>query len=463
MQTCAGNTGSLTTGVVTSGTIAGNGAGVPIAFVGGDTNSELDWGVGGIPNTFTVCSVTRYSGANKNRVLTGYSSATANKFGVIDWLQGHVYGMTGVFYSTDTWHGRENLLSPTTEWVVACWRNLAVSGKIITTINGNTISTVAGGKAPIALGINKIPAEKSDWQFSKLYIWNYHLSDVDFALASSSLYSDLSTNNTAGVCRACPPNSRSPNGSVSITECECDAGYTGENGGLCTKCPDGTYKLESGSHACKCNADSYSIDELKDLLLREKPFIVSDAADWNTETQRFDSKCGVQTCAGNTGAQSAGTVTTGIASGNGASAPVTFVGGTTSTKMQWGAGSIPNKFTICSVTRYSGSSKGRILTCAANPSGDSNWLHGHWSGQAGSLNYGSNSYSFSIHVESDWLVMCALTISDTNRDAIIVNNIVKAKGMGGIGDCALGINHGGPLHVVRQEEWERRLSLVIIR
>ena len=199
VQTCAGNTGSLTTGVVTSGTIAGNGARVPIAFVGGDTNSELDWGVGGIPNTFTVCSVTRYSGANKNRVLTGYSSATANKFGVIDWLQGHVYGMTGVFYSTDTWHGRENLSSPTTEWVVACWRNLAVSGKIITTINGNTIPTVAGGKAPIALGINKIPAEKSDWQLSKLYIWDYHLSDVDFALASSSLYAALSTNMTAGV------------------------------------------------------------------------------------------------------------------------------------------------------------------------------------------------------------------------------------------------------------------------
>jgi len=199
VQTCAGNTGSLTTGEVTSGMIAGNGARVPIAFVGGDTNSELDWGVGGIPNTFTVCSITRYSGTNKNRVLTGYSSATSNKFGVIDWLQGHVYGMTGVFYSTDTWHGRDNLLSPTTEWVVACWRNLDVSGKIITTINGNTISTVAGGKAPIALGINKIPAEKSDWQLSKLYIWDYHLSDVDFALASSSLYAALSTNMTAGV------------------------------------------------------------------------------------------------------------------------------------------------------------------------------------------------------------------------------------------------------------------------
>jgi len=100
---------------------------------------------------------------------------------------------------------------------------------------------------------------------------------------------------------------------VSITECECDTGYTRKNGGLCIKCPDGTYKLKSGSHACKCDADSYSINEFADLLLREIPLIVSDAADWNTETQRFDSKCGVQTCAGNTGARSAGTVTTGLA------------------------------------------------------------------------------------------------------------------------------------------------------
>jgi len=134
------------------------------------------------------------------------------------------------------------------------------------------------------------------------------------------------------------------------------------------------------------------INDFKDLLLREKPYIVSDAADWNTVTQRFDSKCVVQTCAGNTGARSAGTVTTGIASGNGAGALVAFVGGTTSTKSQWGAGSIPGAFTICSVTRYSGATKQRILSAWQNPAGDLNWLHGHWGARAGSKFYGVDSH-----------------------------------------------------------------------
>ena len=69
----------------------------------------------------------------------------------------------------------------------------------------------------------------------------------------------------------------------------------------------------------------------------------------------------MQTCAGNTGARSAGTVTTGTVAGNGAATPVAFVGGTTSTRtLQWGAISIANAFTICSVTRYSGATKRKI-------------------------------------------------------------------------------------------------------
>jgi len=77
---------------------------------------------------------------------------------------------------------------------------------------------------------------------------------------------------------------------VSITECECDPGYTGANGGVCTACPAGMIKQESGSHACECDADRYPVHDFSDLLLRETPYIVSDAADWNTETQRFDSE-----------------------------------------------------------------------------------------------------------------------------------------------------------------------------
>jgi len=99
------------------------------------------------------------------------------------------------------------------------------------------------------------------------------------------------------------------------------------------------------------------------MLLRQKPHIVSDAADWNVATQRFDSKCGVTTCTGSTGAREAGIVVAGTETGNGAGGDVAFVSGDIATRMQWGGGSIPAAFTICSVSRYSGSSRGRILGC----------------------------------------------------------------------------------------------------
>ena len=106
------------------------------------------------------------------------------------------------------------------------------------------------------------------------------------------------------------------------------------------------------------------------MLLRQKPYIVSDAADWNVATSRFDSQCGVTTCTGNTGTREAGNVVTGTETGNGAGGQVAFVSGDTATRLQWGGGSIPAAFTICSVTRYSGSTRQRILGCIGNPAGN---------------------------------------------------------------------------------------------
>jgi len=183
------------------------------------------------------------------------------------------------------------------------------------------------------------------------------------------------------------------------------------------------------------------------MLLRQKPFIVSDAVDWNVATQRFDSKCGVTTCTGNTGAREAGNVVTGTETGNGAGGQVAFVSGDTATRMQWGWGSIPVAFTICSVTRYSASTRQRILSCFRNPAGDLNWLHGHWDARAGSNHYNGDFHSnlrFSIPVIDNWVAMCGSNINNNSRPGIIVNNIVKATGRGGDGNCALGINHQEP-------------------
>jgi len=51
-------------------------------------------------------------------------------------------------------------------------------------------------------------------------------------------------------------------------------------------------------------------------------------------TQRFDSVCGVETCAGNTGGREEGTVTSGRDTGNGANVTVPFIRGDINTRMQ---------------------------------------------------------------------------------------------------------------------------------
>ena len=44
--------------------------------------------------------------------------------------------------------------------------------------------------------------------------------------------------------------SSSPAASDSWSDCRCNAGYAGPNGGTCTACSSGTYKSELGSGSC---------------------------------------------------------------------------------------------------------------------------------------------------------------------------------------------------------------------
>jgi len=58
----------------------------------------------------------------------------------------------------------------------------------------------------------------------------------------------------SGVCRIgcqyCPSDSSSPLASTLRTACQCNAGYTGEDGGTCSACLPGTFKTSTGSASC---------------------------------------------------------------------------------------------------------------------------------------------------------------------------------------------------------------------
>merc|ERR1712194_335577 len=74
---------------------------------------------------------------------------------------------------------------------------------------------------------------------------------------------------------------------------------------------------------------------------------------------------------GNTAALSGSGLVESRSAGHGAASEVLALSGTTSAATAFGA-VIKREFTVCSVTRYTGGAKERILQ------GSSNWLHGHW-------------------------------------------------------------------------------------
>ena len=62
----------------------------------------------------------------------------------------------------------------------------------------------------------------------------------------------------ATACLVCPEFSHSSTASEVITDCKCNAGYTGPDGGPCEACVTGTYKEVSGTAECSlCPAGKY--------------------------------------------------------------------------------------------------------------------------------------------------------------------------------------------------------------
>jgi hypothetical protein len=63
-------------------------------------------------------------------------------------------------------------------------------------------------------------------------------------------------------CLSCPTNSVTPSRSDELTDCQCVPGYTGNNGGPCAACAQGSFKPTTGSNGCtNCAANFYGTTE----------------------------------------------------------------------------------------------------------------------------------------------------------------------------------------------------------
>ena len=186
---------------------------------------------------------------------------------------------------------------------------------------------------------------------------------------------------------------------------------------------------------------------LYDVLTSYPPHVMTSAENWDADRQQLVDESGN----GYSGSQVAGDVSTGTLAGHGAAIEVPFVGGDSSTKMQWDAASVPSEFTVCSITRYASAEAGqqkRILNCAntVDSSTDVNWLHGHWNGHAGATFYGrvddqeQGELDHSIQDKTDWVVACGRNLGRPGSISTLINGVTTSTAERGYGNCALNIN-----------------------
>jgi len=125
--------------------------------------------------------------------------------------------------------------------------------------------------------------------------------------------------------------------------------------------------------------------------------------------------------------------------GNGAARPLLALHGTSSTGL-WFGNVMPSRYTICTLSRYTGGRKGRLFT-----SHSPNWLHGHWNNQAGVAYYsGWKTHPYQrkdVKKKTNWLAMCGRNGGRTPGN-IMSNGNFKGKGGGGARPSWVAVNMG---------------------
>ena len=129
-------------------------------------------------------------------------------------------------------------------------------------------------------------------------------------------------------------------------------------------------------------------------------------------------------------------------SGNGASASIPYMTGTSSTIVTWPENSIPpTTFTILSMTRYTTGPFQRILQANGL-----DFIIGHWMGFVG-LEYHQKwmtqfwANSPNVSSTTNWLIMCGTT-GGTTPNNILVNGVGNGGSTGGFTGAQLTINTG---------------------
>ncbi|OLP80195.1 hypothetical protein AK812_SmicGene39424 [Symbiodinium microadriaticum] len=208
---------------------------------------------------------------------------------------------------------------------------------------------------------------------------------------------------------------------------------------------DGGQEESSNSGGAVYNPQFYTPDRVLNTPRSENAGSV-----WRSSVGDFEGYC------------SKNTVFRRVAAGYGADRPVTFIQGYTWSGFTFG-NVLPLTHSVCSITRYTGSSRGRVLQSSSSK----NWLHGHWRNHVGVIHYNGwvTEHERNPNV-LDWLVLCGTNGATRAFDGLSSDtptNIATKEPKKFTGTIPLYVNHGrehekSDFAVMEVITWDRVLS-----
>ena len=303
-----------------------------------------------------------------------------------NWLHGHWGGFKNTAYY-EGWKTTNTNNTNLTNWLVCCGKNQSRnSGREKNVIaDGIFIGTDTGGSGYNRLTINSSTGvnEPSTFSLSYVVIWDRHLTDIELEYMSLGMMNYLATGTSIQV------------------------------------------------YIDNIVNENYTIPNYL------KPWGLYSAANYDTSNNLLLDSSGF-----NRHATTTGNITKTSASGNGATVSIPYISGSTSSTITWPTNSIPNLFTICSITRYTNTDIS--ANCTRILQGSTNWLHGHYANGRGIVHYEAfKTPSVTIGTVTDWLVCCGKNeFRNDYGNNILSDGITYGSASGGTGNGILYVNAG---------------------
>jgi uncharacterized repeat protein (TIGR02543 family) len=161
------------TGITKISTTANiGGSSLSFTTLNGTTAARVTFPNSALSN-YTLCHVSRYSGATKQRIFT---HATVN------WLSGYLSGQSGYYFGASS-NGSVGLLTGDTNWHLFCDYNLNFRN------NGTGAAAAGRTSLPANIGVSTYSNQASDWEIAEVLFYDVALDSTQIQKVEESLAS----------------------------------------------------------------------------------------------------------------------------------------------------------------------------------------------------------------------------------------------------------------------------------